>query len=946
MTTTQSTTISSELPLLQTKLHIPAPRPELVSRPRLIERLNAGLWQGRASARRLTLVSAPAGFGKTTLVSAWVRELVQVAPAPTVCWLSLDESDSDLAQFLTYVIAALQTADAGLGRGVQSALRSPQPPAATTSLSMLINELSEGSPRIVLVLDDYHLLEVQAIHDALTFLLQHLPPQLHVVIATREDPPLPVSRLRARGQMTELRAADLRFTPAEAAAFLNHTMGLELDEADVLALERRTEGWIAGLQLAAVSMQGSSDTSGFIASFSGSHRYVLDYLAEEVLSAQPESIRSFLLQTSILERLSGPLCDAVTGQADGHATLATLDRANLFIVPLDEDRHWYRYHHLFAELLRQRLRRMIAQPDATRLHGSWAETAAALHTRASAWYADNGYRAESVEHMLRSGDTHLLAQAVEQHADWAWQHGEHGRLKRWLAALPRDALVVRPGVCITQAWYLFASGQRDLGEELLRAAQHELSLDTDAAPRSSAQGGPGLGDAERARLLGQLAAVESIIATYRGDVEGMVSHAAQALEQLPADTPTWRSIAALALGDAHGFRGDMRAALRARQEAVAACLASGDVYLSLAARVKLAMTYREQGHLRRAIVTCREGLETAEAYALPSTSAAGCLRAVWGEALAEVGDLEGALHQAREGVRIAESGHGMAMLGWSYVCLIRTLYSSGDVSGTDACIRKVLSTDLASAVPAWVKGQVAGWRVRRQLVQGAPMDAAQWESNRSLDAGRLLLPEPRIGFFALLDYVVLARLLISTSQVDRAESILHAMLAVAESGDRTTRVIEILLLQALARQTVGKTEDAMAALKRGLALAETRGLLHTFVDEGQEMARLLYEALARGIAPHYVQRLLSAFPDAEQGGADQAAAQTANVALIEPLSDRELEVLVLVAEGLTNAEVGRKLFVTLNTVKVHTRNIYGKLGVHNRTQAVTRAQALGILPST
>ena len=525
-----------EMPLLQTKLYIPPPRPtsSVVPRPRLIERLNEGL------LRKLTFISAPAGFGKTTLVSSWLNNLrftnddlrldaakeSQIVNRKSkivnqVAWLSLDDADNDPVRFLTYVVAALQTIEANIGKGTLRALQAPQPPPTEAVLTAVINDVAALPNQIILVLDDYHLIEVPLIHDALTFLLEHMPPQLHLVIATREDPPLPLARLRVRGQLTELRATDLRFTASEAAAFLNQAMGLNLSAEDIATLETRTEGWIAGLQLAAISMQGREDASRFIKLFSGSHRYVLDYLVEEVLEQQPESIQTFLLQTSVLDRLCGPLCDAVAGRleiedwrlesddqaadnlqlpispqsAQSQETLEHLEHANLFIVPLDEERRWYRYHHLFADLLRQRL------------HQTQPEQVSILHHRASDWFEQEGFTDEAIEYALRAGDFQRAAYLIEELAEAVWGRGEHTKLWGWLKALPADQVSARPRLCIFRAWVLFINGQQQAAELSLQAAEQALrSTSTDII--GSSPGGAGrLPDLNKVTLQGRVAAI-------------------------------------------------------------------------------------------------------------------------------------------------------------------------------------------------------------------------------------------------------------------------------------------------------------------------------------------------------------------------------------------------------------------------------------------------------
>jgi LuxR family maltose regulon positive regulatory protein len=488
--------------LLTTKLFTPPTRPELVSRPRLIERLNGGLH------RKLTLISAPAGFGKTTLVTEWLVNLALDAEKENqienrIAWISLDEGDNDFARFLAYFIAALNRVegmDTTIGEGALTMLQSPQPPPTEAVLTPLINEIAAIPDRILLVLDDYHLIEAQPVHDALTFFLEHLPLQIHLVIAAREDPHLPLSRLRARGQLTELRAADLRFTSSEAAEFLNQEMGLDLSTEDVAALETRTEGWIAGLQLAAISLQGHADTSRLIQSFTGSNRLVLDYLIEEVLDQQTEDIQAFLIQTAILNRLTGSLCDAVrfgtaerhTKQDNGQEILEMLDRANLFIIPLDEERHWYRYHHLFTDLLRQRLRQ--TQPDLLPI----------LHHNASEWYEQNGFIDEAIEHAMRAEDFERAAHMIEEQVDAVWERGEHAKLERWLAVV-----LTKPQLCIFLAWNQLVSGEQEAAERSLQSAEHALETSTDRALESSPIEPSQLPDSERMKIQGRAAVIRA-----------------------------------------------------------------------------------------------------------------------------------------------------------------------------------------------------------------------------------------------------------------------------------------------------------------------------------------------------------------------------------------------------------------------------------------------------
>jgi LuxR family maltose regulon positive regulatory protein len=836
----------------------------------------------------------------------------------------------------TLALSGVEGIGADIGKGALSALQSLQPLPTEAILTGLINEIAAIPDRIVLVLDDYHLIEARPIHDALTFLLRRLPPQMHLVIATRDDPPLPLARLRARGQLTELRATDLRFTSSEAAEFLNQVMDLDLSAEDIAALERRTEGWIAGLQLAAISMQGREDTASLIKSFTGSHRFVLDYLVEEVLEQQSESVQAFLMKTAVLDRLTGSLCDAVRfgdaksppGQDNGQATLEMLQRANLFIIPLDEERRWYRYHHLFSDLLRQRLRQTQREQVPT------------LHHRASEWYEQNGFIDEAIEHALCAEEYERAAHLIEEQADAIWQRGEQAKLRRWLAGLPVELVYFKPQLCVFLAWYLFGSGQQDAAERCLQAAEQVLDLSpgrtTETSPIERDQPpGP-----DRMKIQGRAAAIRALMASFRGDVPGIIQYARQALDHLPERDSAWRSSAAIALGDAHSFNGQSVAAYRARLEAWEASKAAGNIYMILIASLKLAVTVRQQGQLQRVIEICQQQLQLANEGGLSQTAVIGWLLAIWGEVLAELDDLDGAIHRAKNGVELAERGNDVGMHGWGYLCLMRVLYSRGDMAGAEEMIHKMEDVARENHVPPWITNLMAAWQARIWLAQDKLDAASQWVRERGLDADG----DPT--YLHEMEYVALARILIAQGWLDQATTLLERLLEATETGGRTSRAIQILMLQALAFQAEGDTPRAMAALERALTLAEPEGFIRIFVDEGPPMARLLYEAAARGVAPDYVRRLLAAFPVAESEQAHPSTTQAPKPDLIEPLSERELEVLQLIAEGLTNQEIASRLFLALNTVKAHTRNIYGKLGVHNRTQAVARARALGILPST
>ncbi|MFC1975771.1 hypothetical protein ACFLXQ_05190 [Chloroflexota bacterium] len=574
--------------------------------------------------------------------------------------------------------------------------------------------------------------------------------------------------------MTELRATDLRFTSSEAAEFLNQAMGLNLSAEDIAALETRTEGWIAGLQLAAISMQGHDDATSFIKSFTGSHRFILDYLIEEVVEQQSESVQTFLLQTAILDRLTGSLCDAVcsveiaTGQDNGQATLEMLEHANLFIVPLDEERRWYRYHHLFSDLLRQRLRQK--QPD-------WIPH---LRIRASEWYQDHGFVDQAIEHALRGEDFERAAYLIEEHIDAIWQRGEHTKLRRWLDGLPVELVFSKPQLCIFHAWTLFVTGQQDAAKRSLQAAEQALGPSTNRPTETSPIGRDQVTGVDRMKLQGRIAVTQAFMAFFRGDVPGIIHHSRQALEYLPEQDVTWRRTATVALGDAHIIKGEMAAAHRVQLEALEASRAAGNIYMILIANLKLAITLRQRGRLRQTIEICRQQLQLAGESGLSQTVVVGWLLAIWGEVLVEINDLDGAIHQAKKGVELTRRGGDVgdvAMLGWSYLCLTRVLFSSGDLTGAEEIIQKMEDIARESDVPPWITNLIAAWQVRIWLAQNNLEAASQWMQEHGLDAGR----EPTL-LYEMEYSVILARILMAQGRLDETTELLQRLLESVEMG--------------------------------------------------------------------------------------------------------------------------------------------------------------------
>jgi LuxR family transcriptional regulator, maltose regulon positive regulatory protein len=896
-------------PILVTKLYIPPARPEVVPRPRLIARLNDGL------RRRLTLVAAPAGFGKTTLIGAWIAGCGRPA-----AWLSLDAGESDPARFLAYLVAALRTAVPTLGVGALRALQSTQPPPIEAVLTVLLNEIAALPNAIVLVLDDYHAIEAAPVDQAIAFLVEHLPPQLHLVIASREDPPLPLARLRAQGQLNELRAADLRFTAAEAAEFLNTVMGLDLAADDIAALETRTEGWVAGLQLAALSMQGRTDTAGFVRAFAGDDRYVVDYLVEEVLRRQPADVRSFLLQTAILARLSGPLCDAVTGQDGGSARLEALERGNFFLVPLDDKRHWYRYHHLFADVLQGHL--LAEQP------GRIPD----LHRRASAWHEQHGEVSEAIRHALAAGDDTRAADLIERALPVLRRNRLGSTLLGWLRALPDEVVRRRPVLSAMYAWGLMSGGEFAGVEARLRDAERWLD-----APTSEMI----VADEEEFRQLpATIAIYRAAHAQARGDLPATVTHAWRVLDLVPEGDHLRRGAAAGLLGIAAWASGDLAAAHRTFAEAMASLQRAGMVADAINGADVLARIEMAQGRLRDAERTLEQAVQRATELGEPSLQGTADFSVGLSELSRERNDLDAATRHLLEAQELAAGAGGTLNRSRWCAAMARIKEAQGDLDGAlvlfDEAERRSVGDFHPDVRP------VAAQKARVWVAQGRLADAETWARERGLSA------EDDLGYLREFEHITLARMLIARDTGDRthrstraAMGLLERLLHAAEAGERTGSAIEILLLHALAHRSRGDLPAALAPLQRALTLAEPEGYVRRFVDEGEAMRDLLRHAAAGGVASAYARRLLSAFDAPPQPGPAPARVVTAELA--EPLTAREVAILRLVAAGLRNQEIADQLYISLPTVKRHIANAYGKLGVAHRTEAVARATELGLL---
>jgi LuxR family transcriptional regulator, maltose regulon positive regulatory protein len=899
--------------LVSTKLRPSQARPKLVARPRLTDRLE------REAARKLTLISAPAGFGKTTLLVEWLRE--RAGSEGSVAWLSLDEGDNDPTRFLSYVVAALRSVEGEIGEGVLSALRSPEPPHIEAITAALINELAALPEELTLILDDYHLIDSGPVHGIVSFLLEHQPPNVHLVISSRIDPPLPLSRLRARNQMMELDAAELSFTPEEAVTFLDSVMGLGLSAEDVAALEERTEGWIAGLQLAALSMRDRKDVSGFVKAFSGSHRDVLDYLAEEVLERQPGQMRAFLFQTCVLDHLSGALCDALSGRSDGQAILERLERDNLFVIALDDDRRWYRYHHLFRGFLRTRLQRESP------------ERVSELHRRAAAWYEQNDLISEAVGHALVAEDYERAADLVERVVGEMWFRGEVMTLLGWLESLPEEAKRRRPRLLLEHATALLWVGRLEGVERLVREAERIVG----AAAEDSGEGPPPSAEnIHRRYLLGYAAATRAWHANLLGNPQSGIELARRALALLP-DDPRPRTFAAFTLAAAYTFGGDFEAASAAFAETAELGLAAGHDYLTLEAMGYHAELQMARGRLREADCILRRALVVAAERGDVSLPATGEVHVAMGELLYEWDDLDSAEDRLTEGVRLAKRTGQIGSLVDGYVSLSRLKQAQGATDDAIEAAREAERLARSSGVSQFIV-EVAAWKSRLHLAQ-AELTAAtsEWE--------RVSVGDDDPIFVREIEQIAHAQLLVARAEQGEALRLLADLREAAQATGRTGREIEILALEALALQAKGKKERAVSTLAQALALAEPEGYVRTFVDEGLPMAELLSEVLEAQqrdrltpeVPAYYPRKLLAALDR------DASGAATLGAELPEPLSEREREVLTLVAAGKTNQEIAEDLFVALSTVKTHIKNIYGKLDARNRTQALARARELRLL---
>jgi LuxR family maltose regulon positive regulatory protein len=894
--------------VLGTKIHVPVPRRELVPRARLAQEL------GNVDSPRLLLVSAPAGFGKTTLLSQWLA--ADGEGDRQVAWLSLDEADNDPHRFLEHLVAALQVV-ADVAEAAQLVATGSQVPAEAV-LTSLVNDLDLQPGRVVLALDDYHVIEAPEVHRALTFLLDNLPPRATLAVATRADPPLPLARLRARGELVELRAADLRFTPDEAAAFLGDVMGLDLDPSQVSALEARTEGWVAGLQLAGLSLRGVGDTAGFVDAFTGSHRFVLDYLVEEVLRHQPEEVRRFLLDTAVLRQLTGPLCDALTGRSGGSVTLEALERANLFVVPLDEGRQWFRYHHLFADTLRARL--LSEQPG----------RALVLHRSASEWYAAQGLPEDAVRHALAADDPEYTADLIEGALPDLRRERRDRLLRDWLDALPVDVVRRRPLLGTYLAWVRLVVGDLDGVETALRDAERALV----ARPPKARAGASAAAQEEVRTLPSTMAMFRASAAQARGDADATRQHARTALGLSGPEDHMARAGALGFLGLAAWARGELDEAVGAFSEAVRSMGAAGDVADELGSTVVLASMSVARGRPGEARRLCERALETAGQHPGGALATLGDLHVGLADVLVEQGELEGAQQHLEAARELGESASLMEnRYRWDGV-LARLRAAEGDLESAVERLDRAESRYLPGFFPD--VQPIPAQRARLRIRQGRLLDAWEWARDHAVPQ----VDDP--SYLDEYDQLTLVRLLLAQHRVDRdparlvdAKKRLDRLAAGASGRGRGGSLVEIGMLRSLVHEARGHRVAALSELGTTLEAAVTAGYVRLFLDEGEPMHHLLKLAETLPQAGDHARRLGRAAyrqPSAPSVTPDS-----------EALSERELEVLRLLGTTLSGPEIAARLFVSVNTLRTHTKHIFTKLDVNTRRAAVSRAAELGLV---
>ncbi len=894
---------------LTTKLFIPRSNAKQVVRPVLIDKLNA--FHDPFHDHKMTLVSAPAGYGKTTMLTQWVAQFHD-----PVAWLSLDAKDNDPFVFLQYFISALQSVDASIGISAENVLQTTKKLSLTAILNILLNDISASQMKFSVVLDDYHCIQTHEVHEILRYILDHMPPLLHLILSTRADPPLPLAKMRARNNLSEIRINLLCFNREVIHSFLNEIMKLNLSEQQIATLEHRTEGWAAGLQLAAISLKGCDNIPAFIEAFSGDNRYIVDYLVEEVLHNQDELTHDFLLKTSFLPQMSADLCDYILEIDNSQTILENLEQQNLFIIPLDSNRNWYRYHHLFADLLFQRL----VSTDTTAL--------SELRSRSSRWHKNNGFLDQAIDYAVAAGDVSRAGELISIFAKDVWEHGKRTRLFHWFASLPVEYIRNNSDLCFLHAWVLFENGQFIEAEQSLVNA--ERLIDSPIKTKDDR----GTIDQDNLReIRGKVKAVRALMATGQGDAQRIIDYANEALEYLPAESSNWRAIACFSLGLAHGIDGDNAYAVEVFSQARDDSRSSGNMDLYFRASYWLIGRLKYIGKLQDAVDTCRDLLRYAEEKRLENTLVWGGACVFWGDLLYELNQLDEAYQFINKEIDMIERGHDVGRKGWGYYCLMRLLEAKGDLEGTQNIIAKVEELQRSASMPGWVTQLTESFKAQMWLKQGNLKKVEEWLDQNKIHAAGSILSLQYLG------YMILARFLFAQGRHGEAKEVLERLISKQQKTGRTLLQIETLLIQSMVLKSEDNLQGAILSVVEALKLAESGGYIRVFLNEGQPLAELLEIVPINevNVSQAFVKKLRTAFL------VNTVPIKETEEKNSEDLSERELEVLRLIAAGLSNKKIMENLYISLSTVKTHLRNIYSKLDAHSRTEAVAKANELNLL---